>query len=52
MTSKRSQEVSAPADQLFSFLSEVGNLPRYFTAMTSAEPAEGDAVRMTADSFS
>ncbi|HEY2261109.1 MAG TPA: SRPBCC family protein [Streptosporangiaceae bacterium] len=46
---QRSQDVDAPADQLFGYLSEVGNLPRYFTAMTSAEPAGGDAVRVTAD---
>ena len=46
---RRSQEVDAPAGQLFGYLSEVGNLPHYFTAMTSAEPAGGDAVRVTAD---
>ncbi len=46
---QRSQDVDAPADQLFGYLSEVGNLPRYFTAMTSAEPAQGDAVHVTAD---
>jgi uncharacterized membrane protein len=46
---QRSQDVDAPADQLFGYLSEVGNLPRYFTAMTSAEPAGGDAVQVTAD---
>ncbi len=46
---QRSQDVDAPADQLFGYLSEVGNLPRYFTAMTSAEAAGGEAVRVTAD---
>jgi len=46
---QRSQHVDAPADQLFGYLSEVGNLPRYFAAMTSAEPAGGNAVRVTAD---
>jgi uncharacterized membrane protein len=46
---QRSQKVDAPADRLFGYLSEVGNLPRYFTAMTSAEPAGGEAVRVTAN---
>jgi uncharacterized membrane protein len=46
---QRSQDVNAPAGQLFGYLSEVKNLPRYFTAMTSAEPAGDDAVRVTAD---
>src|SRR5947209_12677414 len=45
---QRSQDVDAPADRLFGYLSKVGNLPRYFAAMTSAEPAGGDAVRGTA----
>lgn len=46
---QRSQSVDAPAGQLFGYLSDVGNLPRYFTAMTSAEPAGNDAVRVVAD---
>ena len=46
---KRSQDVDAPARQLFGYLSDVGNLPRYFTAMTSAEPAGEDAVRVAAE---
>jgi len=34
-----SADVGVPASQLFDYLSKVTNLPRYFTAMTSAEPA-------------
>lgn len=45
---QRGQDVNAPADQLFDFLADVANLPRYFTSMTSAEPAEGDAVHVVA----
>ena len=44
-----SADVGAPASQLFDFLSEISNLPRYFTAMTSAEPAGQDAVHVVAD---
>ena len=44
-----STEVGAPAGQLFGYLSDIRNLPRYFTAMTSAEPAGQDAVRVAAD---
>ena len=44
-----STEVGAPAGQLFGYLSDIKNLPRYFTAMTSAEPAGQDAVRVAAD---
>ena len=46
---QHSQDVSAPASQLFDYLSDIGNLPRYFPAMTSAEPAGGHAVRVVAD---
>jgi uncharacterized protein YndB with AHSA1/START domain len=38
--------VTASPDELFSYLSDVHNLPEYFAAMKSAEPAgaaEGDA---------
>lgn len=45
---ERSQRVNAPADALFDYLADVRNLPKYFSAMTSAEPAEGEAVRVTA----
>jgi uncharacterized membrane protein len=46
---QHSVDVSAPAGQLFGYLSDVRNLPRYFTAMTSAEPADGEAVHVTAE---
>lgn len=46
---EHSQDVDAPADRLFDYLSDVGNLPRYFTAMISAEPAGGEAVRVVAN---
>ena len=44
-----SAAVGVPAGQLFDYLSEVSNLPRYFTAMTSAEPAGQDEVHVVAD---
>ena len=44
-----SADAGVPAGQLFGYLSEVSNLPRYFTAMTSAEPAGQDAVHVVAD---
>lgn len=40
--------VSVPAQNLFDYLSDVGNLPRYFSRMTSAEPGDGEEVRTTA----
>ncbi|HWG15867.1 MAG TPA: SRPBCC family protein [Streptosporangiaceae bacterium] len=46
---QRSVEVDAPAGQLFGYLSDVRNLPRYFAAMTSAEPGGGQAVDVTAE---
>jgi Polyketide cyclase / dehydrase and lipid transport len=46
---KQSQDVSASAGRLFGYLSDVGNLPRYFPAMTSAEPAGPEAVQVTAE---
>lgn len=45
---QHSVEVSAPAGQLFGYLSDVRNLPRYFNAMTSAEPAGDQAVHVAA----
>jgi hypothetical protein len=45
----RSASFDAPADRLFDYLSDIENLPRYFDSMTSAEPAEDDAVRTTAN---
>jgi hypothetical protein len=44
-----SADVRVPVGQLFGYLSEVSNLPRYFTAMTSAEPAGQDEVHVVAD---
>jgi hypothetical protein len=44
-----STKVEAPAGLLFGYLSDIGNLPRYFSVMTSAEPAGQDAVRVVAD---
>ena len=44
-----SADVGAPAGQLFGYLSDISNLPRYFTAMTSAEPAGQDEVHVVAD---
>jgi uncharacterized membrane protein len=46
---QHSVEVTAPAEQLFGYLSEVRNLPRYFSSMTSAEPAGGQSVRVSAN---
>jgi uncharacterized membrane protein len=45
---RHSVKVNAPAARLFAYLSDVRNLPRYFTAMTSAEPAGDQAVKVTA----
>ena len=44
-----SADVGAPAGQLFGYLSDISNLPRYITAMTSAEPAGQDEVHVVAD---
>ena len=41
--------VSAGPDALFRYLSDVHNLPSYFAAMKSAEPAGGDAVHTVAE---
>jgi uncharacterized membrane protein len=46
---QHSVTVKAPAARLFAYLSDVRNLPRYFTAMTSAEPAGDQAVKVTAN---
>ena len=40
--------VSAPAEQLFDYLSDISNLPKYFARMTSAKPGDGDEVKTTA----
>lgn len=40
--------VATSAQALFDYLSDVANLPRYFTRMTSAAPAGDEQVRTTA----
>ncbi len=45
---QRSLTIDATPDELFSFLSEVENLPKYFARLTSAHPATGDEVHVTA----
>lgn len=40
--------VSVPDKVLFNYLSDVGNLPNYFSRMTSAAPGQGEEVRTTA----
>ena len=40
--------VDASPDDLFAFLSDVGNLPRYFARMTSAERGDGNEVKTSA----
>ena len=40
--------VQAPAQQVFDYLSDVGNLPEYMAMMTSARRGDGDAVHTTA----
>ncbi len=46
---EHSTTVDTDADALFVYLSDVGNLPSYFSSMRSAEPAGGDAVHTVAD---
>lgn len=48
LTRSSCASVDAPANALFSYLSDIGNLPKYFSRMTSAEPAGEEAVRTTA----
>ncbi len=43
-----STTVDAPPDALFDYLSDIGNLPDYFTRMTSAKPGDGREVHTTA----
>jgi hypothetical protein len=45
---EQSRDVNAPAQALFDYLADVRNMPSYFSSMTSAEPAEGEAVHVTA----
>ena len=46
---ERVDTVEASADDLFAYLSGVGNLPDYMRRMTSAEPAGDGAVHTTAE---
>jgi uncharacterized membrane protein len=41
--------VEQSGDELFRYLSEVGNLPEYFSRMTSAKPGAGAEVKTTAE---
>lgn len=43
-----STSVSASETDLFDYLSDVGNLPKYFARMTSAAPGDGEEVKTTA----
>ena len=46
---RQTQDVDAPAAQLFDYLADVSNLPNYFSAMTDATPAGDEAVRFVAE---
>ena len=46
---RHTQDVDAPAAQLFDYLADIGNLPNYFSAMTSATPAGDESVRFVAE---
>lgn len=46
---EQSTTVDAAPGVLFDYLSDVANLPHYFAAMRSAEPAGGDTVHTVAD---
>ncbi len=46
---QRTASVKASADALFDYLSDIRNLPKYFSSMTSAEGAGNDEVKVTAD---
>jgi len=45
---EQSRDVNAPAQALFDYLADIRNMPRYFSSMTSAESAGGEAVHVTA----
>jgi uncharacterized membrane protein len=45
---EQSTTVQAAPDKVFSYLSDIHNLPTYFDRMTSATPGDGDEVRTTA----
>jgi uncharacterized membrane protein len=44
----RSMTIDADPDELFGYLSDVENLPKYFTRMTEAHPESEGEVRVTA----
>jgi uncharacterized membrane protein len=46
---EQSTTVTTDPDALFAYLSDVSNLPDYFAAMKSAEPADGEAVHTVAE---
>lgn len=46
---EQSTTVTTDPEALFAYLSDVSNLPDYFAAMKSAEPADGDAVHTVAE---
>lgn len=48
-TYRHSARAEIPADDLFAFLSEPRNLPRYFPQLTVAEPEGGGDVRVEAE---
>ncbi len=43
---RQSVTIDAPADQVFAFVSEIGNLPKYLPPITSAEAVPPDKVRL------
>jgi uncharacterized membrane protein len=47
-TIEKSIAVSAPADDLFAYLSDAGHLPEYFPDITEAEPEGNDHVHVEA----
>jgi uncharacterized membrane protein len=46
---QRSAKVKASSDALFNYLSDIRNLPKYFSHMTSAEKAGENEVHVTAN---
>src|SRR5271165_2560724 len=46
---EQTAKVNASAEALFDYLSDVRNLPKYFSRMTSAENAGQDEIRVTAN---
>ena len=45
---QRSLTIDADPDELFDYLSQIENLPKYFSRMTEAHSATGDQVHVTA----